>query len=250
MSRLLTTQCHFVADGSLATVRRTCSTKSASVRVGPLDGLKTCPVATSKLMKNEQVPWRVYSNSRRATCPGRGGRSGAKRSSACTCVSSSVLTVRWPAWARSGAVRYTAHTSAILASRSASPAGVSQYRTRCGCRSAAFQQPRGMARRDAVGDPPPHDLVGQLAEAPFADRTLRAAGVLARQRHDLAHLLRTQARPVAGSGRLGQTLGHAQLFQRQGLARRPAPPPKPNGLFVHWHLPRDLNISPPAGRQQ
>jgi hypothetical protein len=41
-------------------VRRTCATKSASVRVGPVDGLKTCPVATSKLMMNEQAPWRLY----------------------------------------------------------------------------------------------------------------------------------------------------------------------------------------------
>ena len=54
MSRLSTTKCHWLAVGSLAIVRCTCATKSASVRVGPLDGLKTCPVATSKLMKNEQ----------------------------------------------------------------------------------------------------------------------------------------------------------------------------------------------------
>ncbi len=104
LSRLSTTKCHSVAVGSVAIVRRTCSTKSASVRVGPLEGAKTCPLATSKLMKNEQVPWRMYSNSRRVTRPDRGGRSGASRSSACTCVNSSVLTVRWPASALDSSV--------------------------------------------------------------------------------------------------------------------------------------------------
>src|SRR3982075_1632196 len=96
------------------------------------------------------------------------------RARAWTCVNSSAHTVRWPAWARSIAVRYTAHTSAIFVSRSASAAGVSQYRTRCGCRSAAFEQPRRMPRRDAIDDATPHDLVRQLAVAPLADGSTRA----------------------------------------------------------------------------
>jgi hypothetical protein len=46
-----------------------------------------------------------------------------------------------------------------------------------------------MPRRDALGDPPTDDLVGQLAVAPVADRAIRARRLLAGQRHDLADLL-------------------------------------------------------------
>jgi hypothetical protein len=49
-----------------------------------------------------------------------------------------------------------------------------------------------MPRRDALGDAPTEDLVGQLAVAPVADRAVRARRLLAGQRHDLAHLLGAQ----------------------------------------------------------
>src|SRR5712691_10088060 len=39
----------------------------------------TCPVTTSKLMNQEKVPCRRYSNSRRSTWPGCIGRSGDLR---------------------------------------------------------------------------------------------------------------------------------------------------------------------------
>jgi len=56
--------------------------KSASVRVGPTDGQMTFPLTTSKLIMNDSVPWRMYSNSRRSTLPGRSGKPGAARSRA------------------------------------------------------------------------------------------------------------------------------------------------------------------------
>src|SRR4051794_2092563 len=46
------------------------ATKSASVRVGPIDGLTTLPVATSKFAISDKVPCRTYSNSTRSTRPG------------------------------------------------------------------------------------------------------------------------------------------------------------------------------------
>ena len=78
------------------------------VGLGPgraADGASTWPVATSRLRINVQVPWRIYSNSRRSTLPGASGSPGYLRSSACTPVSSSVLTTRSPCGANVGASR-------------------------------------------------------------------------------------------------------------------------------------------------
>lgn len=72
---------------------------------GAHDGRPTAPVATSKVMKKESVPWRIYSYSRRSTWPGRSGKPECARSSACTAVISSMLIVRSPAAARAGASR-------------------------------------------------------------------------------------------------------------------------------------------------
>lgn len=77
LCRLTSQTIHVISQNSNHS--RPCATKSASVRVGPSDGQNTWPVATSKLIINDNVPWRLYSNSWRATVPGRGGRSGANR---------------------------------------------------------------------------------------------------------------------------------------------------------------------------
>jgi hypothetical protein len=76
---------------------------------------------------------RMYSNSRRSTCPACIGRSGALRSNACTPVNSSRLIVRSPCLARAAACAYTWHPSTIFSSRCSSAAAVNQYRKRCGC---------------------------------------------------------------------------------------------------------------------
>ncbi len=75
------------------------------MRVKPHDGHPTGPLTASKLGMNDTVPWRLGSNSRRATRPGRSGGPGAARSEAWTGVTSSVLTGRSPWAARSGAAR-------------------------------------------------------------------------------------------------------------------------------------------------
>ncbi len=79
--------------------------KSAAVRGGPPRGAATAPVATSRLGMQVRVPWRTYSNSRRSTLPGAGGRPGGVRSRACTPVSSSVRSTRAPRAANPAAAR-------------------------------------------------------------------------------------------------------------------------------------------------
>src|SRR5947207_8530924 len=178
--------------------------KSASVRVGPTDGQITWPVTTSKLIMNDSVPWRMYSNSRRSTLPGRSGKPGAARSRAWTPVISSVLMVRSPAATRAGASRYVAHTSVIRSSRSSggsSAAGVSQYRIRCGLRSASFERRPGAARRDRLDDAAAHDFIRQLTVAPLTDRSVGVCELLARQSDDLAHLLGRELRRCTRSWR-------------------------------------------------
>lgn len=76
------------------------------MRVGPIDGQITLPVATSKFAMNDKVPWRMYSNSTRSTRPGRTRFVSWRRSSACIPVFSSVLTTCVPTAASSGAPRY------------------------------------------------------------------------------------------------------------------------------------------------
>src|SRR6266542_7157804 len=161
-------------------------------------------------------PWRMYSNSRRSTLPGRSGRPGAARSSAWTHVISSVLITRSPAATRVGACRYMLHTSAIRSSRSSgcsSAAGVSQYRIRCGLRSASFEQPPGMPRRDRLDDTPPYDFIRQLTVAPLTDRSVGVCGLLARQGDHLAHLLRRELCRRTLAWGIGQPLRHAEVIQ-------------------------------------
>jgi len=130
--RLSTTKCQRVAAGSLATVWRMWATKASAVRVGPYAGAMTRPVATSRLRMKVAVPWRTYANARRSTWPGARGRPGGVRSSACTPVNSSLLTIRAPAAARAGAAAYRPQTAATFGARSGAGAGVSQERRRCG----------------------------------------------------------------------------------------------------------------------
>src|SRR5438552_199387 len=171
----------------------------------------TFPLTTSKLMMNDRVPWRMYSNSRRSTLPGRSGKLGAARSSAWTPVISSVLITRSPLATRTVASRYVPHTSAIFSSRSSdgsSAAGVSQYRIRCGLRSASFEQPPGMPRRDRRNDALPHHLIRQLTVAPLADRSVRVCRLLACRGDYLAHLLGGEPRRGTLPWRIGQPLRH------------------------------------------
>src|SRR2546425_2010519 len=227
--------------------------KSASVRVGPTEGQMTSPVTTSKLIMNDSVPWRMYSNSRRSTLPGRSGKPGAARSKAWTPVISSVLMTRSPSATRAVASRYVPHTSAIFPSRSSdgsSAAGVSQYRIRCGLRSAAFEQPPRVARRDRLNDAPPHDLIGQLTVAPLADRSVRVCGRLARQGDNLAHLLRRELCRRTLSWGIGQPLRHAEVIQGYVSKLQPALPPEARRLVIQSEPPRDLCIVLPIASRE
>jgi hypothetical protein len=73
--RLSQTTCHR-ADGAVANRSSRNATKSASVRLSPMRP-RTLPVATSNAAISAFVPCRIYSNSRRSTCPGFIGRFGA-----------------------------------------------------------------------------------------------------------------------------------------------------------------------------
>ena len=68
MFKLSTTKIHD-APGSVATVCSMWPAKSASVRVGPIDGAINSPVVTQKLPISVSVPCRVYSNSIRSAVP-------------------------------------------------------------------------------------------------------------------------------------------------------------------------------------
>jgi hypothetical protein len=70
-----------------------------------------------------------------------------------------------------------------------------------------------MARRDAVGDPSTHDLIGQLAVAPLADWSTRTVGLFAGERQDLAHLLWAQPRYSARSWRVSESLRDVHLIE-------------------------------------
>src|SRR5215204_4014027 len=100
-----------------------------------------------------------------------------------------------------------------------------------------------MARRDAVGDPSTHDLVGQLAVTPVADRSTRTAWLLARQGQDLAHLLWAQPRDRTWPWRVGQPLGNADLRQWERIERHPPPTPQADGLHVHRYLLSDIGVA-------
>src|SRR5438876_1384723 len=227
--------------------------KSASVRVGPTEGQMTPQGTTSKLTMNDSVPWRMYSNSRRSTLPGLSGKPGAARSRAWTPVISSVLIVRSPAATRAGASRYVPHTSAIFSSRSSggsSAAGVSQYRIRCGLRSASFEQPPGMPRRDRLDDAPPHDLICQFTVTPLADRSAGVCRLLAGQGDNLAHLLRGALCRGTLPWGIGQPLRHAEVIQGYVSKLQPPSSPMARGLVIDTQLPSNLQVVQPVASCQ
>src|SRR5262249_4862352 len=194
-----------------------------------------------------------YSNSRRSTFPGRSGKPGAARSSAWTPVISSVLMTRSPTATRAGASRYVTQTSAIRSSRTSggsSAAGVSQYRIRCGLRSASFEQPPGMPRRDRRDNATVDDFIRQLTVAPLADRTVGVGWFLTGQRDDLAHLLRRELRRGAALRRIRQPFGHTDVRQRH--VPKPQPPPSAVawGLVVDAKLPSNLQVVQSVARGQ
>lgn len=92
----------------------------------------TCPVATSSAATMETVPLRTYSNSRRASRPGRAGCSGYLRYLAWILVFSSMQITTVPGGGR----RYTLHTAAAWAQNCSSPRRFSHPRTRCGTSSS------------------------------------------------------------------------------------------------------------------
>lgn len=69
------------------------------------------PDATSKNSIRVVAPWRIYSNSIFAHCPGRGGLSGYLCSNACIPVISSVEMICPPSWLDSCAFWYMLHIS-------------------------------------------------------------------------------------------------------------------------------------------
>src|SRR6266571_1678861 len=194
---------------------------------------------------NDSVPWRMYSNSRRSTLPGRSGKPGPARSRAWTPVISSVLITRSPADTRFGASRYTPHTSAILSFRSSggsSAAGVSQYRMRCGLRSASFEQPPSMARRDRCNDAASYDFVRQLTVAPLADRPVGVGRLLTSERDDLTHLLGRELRRSAALRCIRQPFGHTDFFKRHVFKLQPAPSPVAWRLVINAQFPSNLQV--------
>ena len=88
----------------------------------------TSPVVTFIAATMEMVPWRTYSNSRRAPRPGRAGICGCLRDFAWMPVFSSTLISTVPG----GGFRYRRQTCPALAQNAGSSARLSQPRTLCG----------------------------------------------------------------------------------------------------------------------
>src|SRR6266568_1418090 len=107
-----------------------------------------------------------------------------------------------------------------------------------------------MARRDAVGDPSTHDLVGQLAVAPLADWSTRAVRLLTCQRKNLAHLLWAETWLDTGPRLVRQPPGDADFLEWYFAPRMPAPPPQSHSLDVHGYLLGDIGIAVAHGCQQ
>src|SRR5882762_668533 len=102
-----------------------------------------------------------------------------------------------------------------------------------------------MAWRDAVGNTSPHDLVRQLAVAPLADWSARAARLLTGQRQDLAYLLSTQTWLDAGSRCIRQPACDTHLIERYAAPADPASPPEPHRLNIHRDLLGNSRIAVP-----
>src|SRR5216683_1708172 len=107
-----------------------------------------------------------------------------------------------------------------------------------------------MTWRDAVGNTSPHDLVRQLAVAPVADWSARAARLLTGQRQDLAYLLSTQTWLDAGSRCIRQPACDTHLIERYAAPTDPASPPEPHRLNIHRDLLGNSRIAVPHCCQQ
>src|SRR5487761_912513 len=105
-----------------------------SERVESVTQPATCPSWTSRAAKSTAVPWRLYSNSRRAAMPGIGGLVGLTRDLACMPDFSSTLQTT----AFSGGFKYRPHTSPAFSQNSGSWLVIQDW-TCQGFRSSAEQ---------------------------------------------------------------------------------------------------------------
>src|SRR5262249_14980078 len=222
MFRLSATKCHRVTSRSEAIVRAIWFTKSSSVRVGPIDGITTVPCATSKLAINVTVPRRIYSNSRRSSCPGSMSRVGCVRSSAWMPVISSVDSPRSPAVAKAGACLYRVVRAAIFTAASASGSALSQERLLCGLGSACFYIRSDMAFGDGLDNAAFAGLIREFARRPMADGPPRRRRGLTGQRDDLAPLLGAEGGRRPWAWGVLETLGHGPAGTFEPVAT-PAP---------------------------
>ena len=142
---------------------------------------------------------------------------------------------------------------AICSSRfsgGSSAAGVSQYRIRCGLRSASFEQPPSVPRRDRLDDASSYDLIRQFAVTPLTDRSTAVRWLFACQRDDLANLLGCELRRRTGLRRIRQALGHTDFFQRHLCKLQPTSSPVTWRLVIDTQLARYLQVVPPVASQQ
>jgi len=107
-----------------------------------------------------------------------------------------------------------------------------------------------MPWRDAVSDAAAHDLIRQFAVAPLANWSTRVRWLLARQRHNLAHLLGSQSRYRTWAWRIRQPGGHTQVFQWYSPPGMPAASPQPDRFLVHGHLASNVHVAVAHRRQQ
>src|SRR5712692_7218500 len=221
--------------------------KSASVRVGPMLGAITWPVATSKLAIRHWVPWRAYSNSCRSILPGRSTSGGCSRSKACIPLFSSVLTVRTPAVWRAGAASYVAQTFRTVASNpsgSAARSLVNQYPVRCGLSWASCVKNARPCGPRCGGRCPAGPLRRLTRRASSGSPAAPTWPGLAGQRQQLADLLGAKGGGSPGPGRVVQLrydeLGQGRVVAPVGLGGRQARPGcQPAGSPDLHGLPRE-----------
>ena len=186
MFKLSATNTHD-APGSVAIVCSMWLAKSASVRVGPIDGAINSPVVTRKLPISVNVPCRSYSNSIRAGFPAIIGLVGAIRSNAWMPVISSTQTV-WVFWVRSNAgaaqVRVADRLDLLLKPDRVLLGGVEPIPALVGLHGGLAEVAAHLRGRDRRDDAPLDDLVGQLVGRPVGDGPAGLLGGLAGDRED------------------------------------------------------------------
>src|SRR6266700_2898685 len=249
---------HFVALGELPIRCWKWARASSSVRVGPQEGSMTCPVTTSKLMNQDKMPYRIYSNSYRSTWPGCIGRSGYLR----------VFGLH------SGQFIHADRTLPALGSFR----GIGIHLTAGAplpvpLRIGHLVQPvaeavRGLAPffsrarmpwRNLLNNASCHQFVRDFTPAPLADRPSCLQRRFTRQGRHLAALLRRELRRGSRSGPILQAL----CVTSRHKARSPVIPPSElatsaryphrypaHAQSVHWSLPalplRRCELAAPA----